>query len=156
MDSPRTRGFFVLLLLSLCILGLIAFGDVFGLGTKNYPLEFICIPLVVWAAFRFGRREAVTISLLLSGIAVWGTLRGFGPFVLKSENDSLLLLQSFMGLIAVMAVSLAALISEQRQAEQALGTNEEQLRLFVEHSPAAIAMFDRGMRYHHRYERVAA
>ncbi len=137
----------VVLLLSLCFLGLIAFGDLFGLGAKNYPLEFICIPLVVWAAFRFGQREAATISFLLSGIAIWGTLRGFGPFVLKSANDSLLLLQAFMGLVAVMAVSLAAVISERKQAEQALGTNEGQLRLFVEHSPAAIAMFDRGMRY---------
>jgi len=38
-------------------------------------------------------------------------------------------------------------ITERKLAEQALKKNERVLRLFVEHSPAAIAMFDRDMKY---------
>ena len=82
--------------------------------TSHYPLAFLCIPALVWAAFRFGPRETAASTLVLSGIATWGTLRGLGPFATVGGNNGLLVLQAFMATTAVTALVMAALVRERR------------------------------------------
>src|SRR6266702_4698045 len=77
------------LLLLLVLLSGVVFGDWLEISSKNYPITFVCGPVVIWMAFRFTQRETATGILILSAIAVWGTLRVFGPFVQHTENDSL-------------------------------------------------------------------
>lgn len=102
----------------LFVTGQIVFGGPFHAELKNYPFEYFCIPYLVWAAFRFGRRKAATATFLLAVIAAWGTLRGFGPFARESQNTSLLLVQTFMGVVAVTSMVLAAETTEHRRAEE--------------------------------------
>lgn len=96
----------------------IVFGARFHSEVKNYPLEYMCLPFLIWAAYRFGRRKAVTATCVLAGIATWGTLHGFGPFSRQALNTSLLLVQSFVGIVAVTSLALAAEVSERKRADE--------------------------------------
>src|SRR5437870_4835397 len=90
------------LLLWVVVVGFTVFGGLFPSRVKNYPLEFLCFPFLIWAAFRFAQREAATAVVVLSGIAIWGTLHGFGPFVRAPRNESLVLLQALLGVTSVL------------------------------------------------------
>jgi len=106
------------LLVSIVMVGLLVFDGVFNLATRNYPLEYLCIPFLLWAAYRFGRRESAAAMLILASMAIWGTLHGFGPFARESNNESLLLLQTFMGVVGVTTMGLATAFAERRAAEE--------------------------------------
>jgi diguanylate cyclase (GGDEF)-like protein len=109
----------VLLLAYLFVAGQATFGNLLPGRSKNYPLEFLCVPALIWAAFRFRPRRAQLAICLLAGITIYGTLRGRGPFVRASHNESLLLAQAFVGVMAVMTLLLATVVEEQlRAAEQ--------------------------------------
>jgi len=103
-----------LLLFALFLVGYVAFWDVLPIGTHGYPLAFLCMPIFIWAAFRFGQQVTVTGIFLLSLVAISGTLRGFGPFARETPNESLLLVQSFTIVIALTAMVLAAVVSGYR------------------------------------------
>jgi diguanylate cyclase (GGDEF)-like protein/PAS domain S-box-containing protein len=76
--------------------------------------------VLLWAAFRFSPREAATATFLLSAIATWGNLHGFGPFARPSPNEALLLLQAFTAVASVTTLAVAAAVSERRAIEAAL------------------------------------
>jgi diguanylate cyclase (GGDEF)-like protein len=96
----------------------IVFGPLLHAEIRNDPWTFLCTPFLVWAAFRFGPREASAVICVLCTMEVVGTVHGYGPFVRKSPNDSLLLLQSFIGLKALMILIFAAEVSERQIQEE--------------------------------------
>jgi diguanylate cyclase (GGDEF)-like protein len=98
--------------------GWFVFGGRSHASLKNYPLEYLCVPFLIWAAFRFGRRKAATCIAFLSAIATWGTTHGFGPFSREYQNTSLLLLQAFIGIMAITTMALAAEVTEHNRADE--------------------------------------
>jgi len=105
------------LLLLLVLLAETVFGGWFPMVTRNYPITFICGPLILWTAFRFTQRETATGIFILAGIALWGTLHGHGPFVMESDNRSLLILQGWSAVLTLTSMTLAAAMGERRRAE---------------------------------------
>jgi PAS domain S-box-containing protein len=97
------------------LVALVIFGGWSTISDYNYPLAFVSIPLVLWSAFRLGQRVTSVAMLVVSGIAVWGTLRGYGPYGKYSPNESLLLVQTFTGVVAVTTAAMATVVDERRR-----------------------------------------
>jgi PAS domain S-box-containing protein len=98
----------------------------------HYPLTFLCLPPLIWSAFRFGARETSALLILIATIAVSGTSARLGPLAMMSPNGALLLLQLFLGTLAVTSLAISALIWESKGVERALRERDERLRLSLE------------------------
>jgi signal transduction histidine kinase len=96
------------------------FGGWISVSARNYPISFICGPIVIWTAFRFTQRETATGIFLLSAIAIWGTLHGFGPFSMQTENQSLITLQAWTAVLTITAMALSSAMAEHRRAQATL------------------------------------
>ncbi len=97
----------------------ISFGGLLA-PVAHRPLSFLCLPPLVWAAYRFGRRGAATAVLVVAGASIWGTLRGLGTFAVSPPNEALMLLQSYLGVASVTTLALAAVVGERRNVEAQL------------------------------------
>ncbi len=122
------------LALLLCVVAVSVF--VFGgpWATRTMPYLYLLFPFLIWAAFRFGRHGAVTTVSLVSAIAIWGTVRGFGFFASQMLHEGLFELQAFMSSMAVTSLALAAAVAERQHLEEA----RTQLAAIVESSDDAI------------------
>jgi signal transduction histidine kinase len=100
--------------------------SVSGPLTRAYEL----FPLLIWAAIRFGQCGSVTTSFIVSGVAMWGTVMGRGPFVQSTLHTSLFALQAFMGVTAATFLILGASMSERERVTR---------ELRIAHSVAAAA-----------------
>src|SRR5256885_13917912 len=74
----------------------------------------------MWVAFRLPPGNPATGIFVLSAIAIWGTLHGFGPFILQTENQSLLMLQAWTAALTITAMAIAAAIAERNRAQAAI------------------------------------
>jgi PAS domain S-box-containing protein len=104
-----------LLLATLGVLSALVFSDLLApasAGPGYYPAALALFPLAVWAALRFGLRGATLVTLLVTAAAIWGTVRGLGPFADGGQTGSLLRWWVFANVITVTGLLLAASQSE--------------------------------------------
>ena len=112
--------------------------------SSGFGRTFVIVPLIVWAAFRFGQREVTTAITVVCALALWYTLsEESGPFATAPLNESLLLLLAFISTVVFTGLVLCAVISELSRAmgelqsrvlerTRMLGESERRFRLMVE------------------------
>jgi len=127
-QAPEAAG----LLLTVVLVGQIVFRGRNPFSDPNAPLGYAALLPLLWAAFRFGPRGAATTAFIASGIALWGTLHGFGPFVKADTNQSLLFVQAFIGTITVAVLVLAAAVAERKRAEHRLQVQDAVSRILAD------------------------
>jgi PAS domain S-box-containing protein len=79
---------------------------------------FLLLPLLLWAAVRFGAAGVSTTVLFIALVTVWETNRGHGPFVREIRN-----LQIFFLILVTPLFCLGAVVEEQRRAKSRLLSN---------------------------------
>jgi len=102
-------------------------------------LTYLCIPPVVCIAYRLGQRATSTAAFLLTWIALWGTLHGYGPFAMSDPNTSVLLMDTFLIVISVMGLILSAVVSERKQGVESLRTAHDELDQRVQERTLTLA-----------------
>ena len=130
-DLPEVGALFVLLI----IVVLIVFAGWFPGPVKTYPLAYLSLPCLLWAALKFDQRVVTSTIVLMAGVALWGARHGYGPFIQSSGNVALLLLISFVGTTTLMTLLVAAVTTERRKAEadrSKLGSELEHQRRRIE------------------------
>ena len=95
---------------------------------EEVPLAYLPFPFIVWAALRFKKYAATVVITFLSGIAVYKTVKGVGPFAIYldgkiSLNNSLILLDIYIAVATIIAYLAVTVMRERSNAQSSLVEN---------------------------------
>jgi len=76
------------------------------------------LPLIVWAAVRFGTIGASGAVLIVTVVTIWTALNGHGMFIHAAPEQNVLDLQLFLTAVSVPVLLLGASVDGARRAEQ--------------------------------------
>ena len=118
---------------SLLALGIVMVGAfVFAIvpaGPETSPaLLYAPIPLLIWAALRFGLSGISAAMLVVTFQAIWGAMHGHGPFLHQSPAENALALQMFLIVTGTPLMFLSVLLEDEKRSQQALHEVEEEAR----------------------------
>ena len=100
------------------------------------------IPLLIWAALRFGLGGISVSMLIITFLAIWGTMRGHGPFLAQTPAENALQLQLFLLVTATPLMLLAVVIDEERRSKDALRESANLIGLAAEAGNLAMWVWD--------------
>lgn len=132
---------------TLLIMGMVVVGEfVFDrtpAGPKTSPaLLYTPIPLLIWAALRFGLGGISIAMLVITFQAIWGTMHGHGPFFTQTPAENALALQLFLMVTATPLMLLAVVIDEERRSKEALSESRNLMGLAADSAGLAMWVWD--------------
>ena len=80
--------------------------------------------------------------LIITFLAIWGTMRGHGPFLTQTPAENALALQLFLLVTATPLMLLAVVIEEERRSKEALRESKNQMGLAAEAANLAMWVWD--------------
>jgi signal transduction histidine kinase len=89
-------------------------------ATVEKSTPFLVIPFLLWLAFRFNLQISMAGILFTALSAVYFTTINVGPFVLESNENSIIILQIFIGVISTSIIVLSSTVYERNGAEQTI------------------------------------
>jgi len=102
-----------------------------GKGTSP-ALLYAPLPLLLWAAIRFGPAATSGCLLAVALLAIRGAVNGHGPFTLSEPESNAFSIQLFLIVTAIPFMTLAGVVREHTQSREAIRQSEEQLKLALE------------------------
>ena len=128
---------------------LVAFGPKLGIQRTLPAYPFVVAPFLIWCGLRFGQFGTAVGVFLASIIAVWGTTRGYGLFATMEVSLEMKAasLQVYVLVVTVTPLMFAAVIQQQRQAEDRLKQNLKLLQAVMDGTNDAIFVKDLAGRY---------
>ena len=104
------------------------------------PVSFVytIFPVAVWAALRFGPPGAATATVVVAIVAVGYTVQGIGPFTTSTDVHNLFRLQTFLGVLSVSSLIVAAVMAERSAVESALHGSQQQHRDIIHYASVGV------------------
>ena len=123
-------------------LGIFVFDQTPAGPNASPALLYAPIPLLIWAALRFGLGGISVSMLIITFLAIWGTMRGHGPFLAQTPAENALALQLFLLVTATPLMLLAVVIEEERRSKEALRESANLMGLAAEAGNLAMWVWD--------------
>lgn len=98
---------------------------------NRFRLEYLVLPLITLAAWRFGLKGAAPAALVASLVAVWSAVHSTGPFASGTLLDKMVTLQAFNVSMSLASLLLTSYVTVREQ--------KDQMSRLYEHARVAIA-----------------
>lgn len=141
LATPRQRAEALILGVTLTVVCVVTFGLGAGILTTSFipALLYSPLPLILWAAVRFGKKGASAAILVVAIVLLSSSLNGSSLLMTDDPETNVFALQIFLIGLAIPVLLLGASIDQLRAAEQA--TRESEARMGFAAASANIGLW---------------